>query len=312
MRFAIVPPAAQPIGGLFRDLAVSPGGTHLVYASGAAGESRLMVRAIDQLDAVPLGGITGASSPFFSPDGRWIGFFSGALGGELKKVSITGGPPVSLSRTQRNSGGASWGPDDTIVFATLPSATNIGLLRVPAAGGEPAVLTIPDTAHGEQNHLFPSVLPGGRAVLFTITSPGPSENAQVAVLDLTTGQRKTLIRGGSQADYVEPGYLVYAVAGTLRAVRFDPMKLEVLSDPVPVVESVRTLVSGAAEFSVSAHGALVYVQGGAAGTARSLVWVDRQGHEEPIASPPRAYQMPRVSPDGTRLAVSINDQDLDI
>ena len=89
---------------------------------------------------------------------------------------------------------------------------------------------------GERDHLFPSVLPGGRAVLFTITSRGPIENAQVAVLDLTTGRRKTLIRGGSQAEYVEPGYLVYAVAGTLRAVRFDPVKLEVLGDPVPVVE----------------------------------------------------------------------------
>jgi serine/threonine-protein kinase len=268
-----------------------------------------MVRAIDQLDAVPLGGITGASSPFFSPDGRWIGFFSGALGGELKKVSITGGPSVSLARTQGNSGGASWGPDDTIVYATSPRAPSTGLLRVSAAGGAPTVLTKPDAAHGEQSHLFPSILPGGRAVLFTITSPGPIENAQVAVLDLTTGQRKTLIRGGSQAEYVEPGYLVYAVAGTLRAVRFDLAKLEILSDPVPVLESSGT---GVAEFSVSTHGTLVYVPRGAAGTARSMVWVDRQGHEEPIAAPPRAYQMPRLSPDGTRVAVSIADQDLDI
>ena len=129
-----------------------------------------MVRAIDQLDAVPLGGITGARSPFFSPDGRWIGFFSGAVGGELKKVSITGGPPLSLCRTRGAPRGASWGPDDTIVFAT--SDPSSGLLRVSAAGGEPTVLTTPDAAHGEVDHLFPSVLPGGRAVLFTITSRG--------------------------------------------------------------------------------------------------------------------------------------------
>ena len=311
VRFAIVPPAAQPITGLYRNLAVSPDGTHIVYASGAGSESRLMVRAIDQLDAVPIGGITDASGPFFSPDGRWIGFFSGAVGGELKKVSITGGPPVSLGRTRGNSGGASWGPDDTIVFATLPS-TGIGLLRVPAAGGEPTVLTTPDAALGELNHLFPSVLPGGRAILFTITSRGPIENAQVAVLDLTTGQHKTLIRGGSQAEYVEPGYLVYAAAGTLRAVRFDPVRLEVSSDSVPVVESVRTRSSGAAEFSVSQQGALVYVTGGSTEATRSLVWVDRKGHEEPIAAQPRAYVMLRLSPDGTRVAVYISDQDLDI
>jgi serine/threonine-protein kinase len=328
-RFAIVPPAAQPftLSGPFRDLAVSPQGTHLVYASVASGESRLMVRAIDRLDAVPLGGIADATGPFFSPDGRWIGYFSGTIGGNLKKVSITGGPPVSLTRTHGNSGGASWAADDTIVFATLPSAPNTGLLRVSAAGGEPTVLTTPDVAHGELLHLFPSVLPGGRAVLFTITSRGPIENAQVAVLDLTTGQRKTLIRGGSQAEYVDPsttptdsgravsgpgGYLVYATAGTLRAVRFNPATLEVLSDPVVVVDSVRTMPNGAAEFSISRQGTLIYVPGGAARTNRSLAWVDRQGHEEPIVAPPRAYQMPRVSPDGTRVAVSISDQDFDI
>jgi serine/threonine-protein kinase len=207
--------------------------------------------------------------------------------------------------------GASWGPDDTIVFATGDTST--GLLRVSAAGGEPKVLTTPDSAHGEVDHLFPSVLPNGRAVLFTITASGPIETAQVAVLDLTTGHYKTLIHVGSQAEYVEPGYLVYAVAGTLRAVRFDPVTLEVVSDPVPVVESVTTLRTGAAEFSVSRTGALVYLPGGATTATRSLVWVTRQGHEAPIAAaPPRAYLQPRLSPDGTRVAVFIADQRGDI
>jgi serine/threonine-protein kinase len=102
------------------------------------------------------------------------------------------------------------------------------------------------------------------------------------------------------------------VAGTLRAARFDPVNLEVLSDPVPVVESVMMQPNGAAEFSVSRQGALVYVPGGAAGIARSLVWVDRHGHEEPIAMPSRAYRMPRLSPDGTRVVVSIQDQEDDL
>jgi serine/threonine-protein kinase len=321
-RFAIVVPAAQPLrseGGA-RHLVVSPDGTSVVYTASVSGESRLMVRAIDRLEAVPLGGITGVNGPFFSPDGRWIGFFAGTIGGELKRVSITGGAPVSVGRTAGNSAGASWGPDDTIVFATVPSGPSAGLLRVPAAGGEPAVLTTPDAAHGEVNHLFPSVLPGGRAVLFTVTSRGPIENAHVAVLDLTTGQRKTLIRGGSQAEYVEPspgsgqgGYLLYAVAGTLHAVRFDPVKLEVLSDPVVVLESVKTLWNGSAEFSVSRQGTLVYVPGGVpTAPAHSLVWVDRQGHEEAIGAPPRDYLMPRLSPDGTRVVVSISDQDQDL
>ena len=227
-------------------------------------------------------------------------------------MSIAGGPALPVCPISGGPRAASWGPDDSIIFATNDPST--GLLSVSASGGELKVLTTPDTAHGEVDHVFPSVLPNGRAVLFTITASGPIETAQVAVLDLTTGHYKTLIHGGRQAEFVEPGYLVYAVAGTLRAVRFDPVKLEVVSDPVPVVESVTTLTTGAAEFSVSGTGALVYLPGGAnAGVNRSLVWVTRQGHEDPIAAaPPRAYTQPRLSPDGTRVAVSINDQQNDI
>lgn len=315
IRFTIVPPAAQPltISGIYRDLALSPDGTHLVYVSG---DGQLMVRAIDQLDALPVRGLTGARSPFFSPDGRWIGFFTGT-GGELKKVSVTGGLPVSLCRTMGAPRGASWGLDDTIVFATNDASS--GLLRVSASGGEPTVLTTPDAAHGEADHVFPSILPGGRAVLFTITAPGAIDTAQAAVLDLTTGQRTILIRGGGQADYVNPsagsrqgGYLVYALAGTLRAVRFDPVTRTVGSDPVTVVEQVMTLGSGAAEFSVSRQGALVYVRGGASGVSRSLAWVTRQGREEPINAPPRAYAILRLSPDGTRVALDTRDQQQDI
>ena len=192
--------------------------------------------------------------------------------------------------------GASWGDDNTIVFATDDPST--GLWRVSADGGEPTVLTTPDAAQHESDHAFPSVLPGGRGVLFTIAAAGQADNAQVAVLDLKTGQRKTLIRGGSQAEYVDPsagsgqaGYLIYAAAGTLRAVRFDPVRLEVLGDPVTVVEHVMMKPTGAANYAVSRQGTLVYVPGGVSvqTTPRSLVWVDRKGHEEPIKAPLRAY-----------------------
>ena len=153
-------------------------------------------------------------------------------------------------------------------------------------------------------------------MLFTIVAQGQqAENAQVAVLDLKTGQRKTLIRGGSHAEYVETGHLVYAAAGTLRAVRFDLARLEVTSDPVPVAEQVMTLVNGAANFAISRSGALVYVPGGAGGIGgaqRTLVWVNRQGREEPIKAPPRAFALPRLSPDGTRVALDIRDQESDI
>ena len=137
-----------------------------------------------------------------------------------------------------------------------------------------------------------------------------ADSAQVAVLDLKTGQRKTLIRGGSDAQYVETGHLIFAAAGALRAVRFDPLRLELLGDPVTVVEHVLMKPTGAANYAVSRPGTLVYVPGGATEQTpiRSLVWVDRKGHEERINAPLRAYGLPRVSPDGTRLAIGVRDQ----
>ena len=310
MRFTILQPAPQPIavGNADRALAISPDGTHLVYIAGPQGQ--LTVRAIDRLEPEVLRGITNARVPFVSPDGKWIGFFEG---GELKKVSITGGPPIRLCPISGNPRGATWTRDGTIVFATSNPTT--GLLSVPEGGGDPKVLTKPDAAHGEQDHLFPSALPDGHAVLFTIVSSGGADSSQVAVFDLKTGKAKTLVRGGSSAEYVETGHLVYAAAGALRAVRFDPVRLDVLSDPVPVAEQITMQNNGAAEYAISRNGTLVYLPGGAAGqigAARSLVWVNRQGREETLNAPPRAYAQPRVSPEGTRIALTISDQQNDI
>jgi len=160
-------------------------------------------------------------------------------------------------------------------------------------------------------------------VLFTITARGRADNAQVAILDLRTGRWKTLVRG-SQAEHIERStgsgqvwfadsgsgdYLIYAAAGTLRAIRFDPVRLEVLGNPVTVVQGLLTKASGGANYAVSRPGTLVYMPGAAPETPiRSLVWVNRKGLEEPIAAPLRAYGPPRLSPDGTRVAVPIDDQ----
>jgi serine/threonine-protein kinase len=274
------------------------------------------VRRLDQLEAVQLRGLpsNSLSGPSISPDSKWIAFGSGDV---LRKVSITGGPPISLTQGSGAGGamrGISWGPDDTIVFATTDSTS--GLLSLPSGGGDPKVLTKPDPQKSEVDHFFPFVLPGGRAVLFTITTPSGLDNAQVAALDVASGEQKILIRGGSQAAYAESGHLIYAAAGALRAVRFDPVRLEVLSDPVPVVDQVATKSTGAADFSVSANGTLVYVPGGVGtviGGARSVVWVTRQGVEEPIKGlPPRAYLMARLSPDGSRITLDVRDQQNDI
>jgi len=314
VRFSFVPAPDLAInpGATDRDLAISPQGTHIAYVAG--GDGRLVVRAIDGLEVRPLSGITDARYPFFSWDGRWIGFFAS---GGMKKVSITGGPALTVCPTDGPPRGASWGPDDVIVFAT--ANTSSGLFSVRAGGGEPTALTTPDAG---SDAYFPSVLPGGHAVLFTIAS-SEVENSQVAVLDLETGEQKILIRGGSHAEYLEApgggrevsGYLVYGASGTLRAVPFDLPSLEVRGDAVPVIDRVAMAGNtGAVNYATAPAGTLVYVPGDVtAGIERVLVWVDREGREEAIATvPTRGYYALRLSPDGAKVAVESRDEDNDI
>ena len=240
-----------------------------------------------------------------------------------------------------------WGADGTIVFAAadthrarervqqsqvgdtgegqigrrLPDQSS-GLWRVAAVGGEPEQLTTPDPEHGEVHHLWPEILPGGHAVLFTINtssalgnvlSPTGAvgqrnvENMEIAVLDLETGQHQVIIRGGSNPRYSPTGHVVYGVESTLWVVRFDLDRLETLGDPVPVQEGVLTKGGGAASFSFSENGSLVYFPQRPMGAERTLVWVDRQGREESVGAPPRPYGWPRISPDGTRLVVGVAD-----
>jgi serine/threonine-protein kinase len=313
--------AALTINGADRDLAITPDGSRLVYVGNRG--TQLFVRALDALEPVAV--FTGTPrGPFVSPDGQWIGFVDGTT--VLKKVAVTGGPAITLATLDNISLGAAWGPDDTIIVATSITAT--GLQRVGAAGGPTTVLTRPDRAQGEADHLWPEMLPGGRAVLFTITaSTGGLDAAQVAVLDLQTGRRKILLRGGSHAHYVasapgsparagrEAGHLVYAAADTLRAVPFDLATLETRGTPVPAVPDVVTKNFGAVDAAVAGDGTLAYVLGRSTSDVfaqRTLVWVDRQGGETPIPAPPRPYVYPQLSPDGTRVAVNAQDQDNDI
>ena len=268
--------------------------------------SRLVVRTMDQLEVtlIASGGLP--VDPFISPDGNWVGYFSfTGQRVELKKVSIHGGPPVTLCALAGFSKGASWGADGTIVFATDSG----GLWRVPSSGGTPEKLTEPDPEQAD--HRWPDVLPNGEAVLFTIF-PGAVENAQLAVFSLATGESKVLVPGGSDPRYVPNGHIVYGVGGTLRAVGFDLERLEVTSDPVPVVEGVVTKATGAANFGVARDGTLVYVTGSPRGVERTLVWVDRQGREETLTAPPRNYLYPRLSPDGSRVALDVRDEEQDI
>jgi serine/threonine-protein kinase len=309
-RLHITPPstAALAIIGFSRDVALTPDGSRVVYL-GANGTT-LFVRPLDELEATPLVRGGGLRDPFISPDGQWVGFFDGPQ--TLKKVPMTGGPAVLVAQIDSSERGATWAADGTIIFAT--SATTTGLQRVSADGGEAVVLTRPDRPRGEASHWWPERLPGDQAVLYTVMAPtGGLDAASLAVLDLRSGRSTILLRGGSHAQYVPSGHLMYAAGGTLRAVRFDPTRLSVLGAARPVEPQVRTTPNGAVDAVLAGDGTLVYVSGGAgSGSEQALVWVDRQGRETSVAAPPRVYGHPRLSPDGTRVAVDVVDQNADI
>ena len=265
-RFALTPSDEQTlqVDPQSTDVMVTPDGTHVIYKGGAdSAATQLFVRSLDQLESAPLTPPGAPKAPFSSPDGQWVGFFEPGAPVRLNKVAITGGPAITLTAVDGASRGATWGDDDRITFATTAPST--GLQQVSAAGGEPTVLTKPDPERGEADHVYPQWLPGGEALLFTITSPtGNADAAQVAVLDVRTRESKVIVRGGSQAFYVPSGHLVYVAAGTLRAVRFDLDRHEVMGTAVPVVSPLVILPTGAADFDIGRDGTLAYVVGGTA------------------------------------------------
>jgi serine/threonine-protein kinase len=298
-------------------MALSPDGTHLVFVAVHGETQQLYVRALDRLDAAPIAGTEVSTSqgarlesPFFSPDGQWIGFWTGsAAGGALKKVRLDGGPATTLCPTP-SPYGVSWSTSDAIVFANSGSG---GLWRVSPSGGTPQSLTTVDAKNGEVSHRFPQVLPGGQAVLFTVLRASRRwDDAQVVVKSIRTGAQHLLVEGGADARYLPTGHLVFARTGTLMAVPFDLARLDVSAGAVALVEDVGQAIdngqadggTGAAQFSVSTSGSLAYVTGGVEpDPERSLVWVDRSGGVAPLAATRRDYIAPRLSPDGQRIAV---------
>jgi serine/threonine protein kinase/WD40 repeat protein len=288
-----------------QNLALAPDGSRLAYIAG----DRLYVRALDELDSKPISGVEYPSFPFFSPDSRWLGFFAR---GKLMKVASSGGPPQTICETPGGGGGrngATWGPDDTIVFT---SSHRTGLVRVPAAGGTPQILTTLNTDRHEKSHRFPQFLPEGRALLFDVvtaemTSP---DEGRIEVLSLATGERRTLLEGGTSPRYASTGHLVYARGGSLFAVAFDPRRLEIRGQPVSVLDGVSASFSGVAAFNFSQHGLLAYIAGHP-NWDTSIVSVDRQGKVQPLIETRRPYYNVEISPDGQQLALSIialNDQ----
>jgi serine/threonine-protein kinase len=306
-RVAITLPPGQQLAGLDIGpaVALSPDGTHLAYVARQDSTQQLYLRAMDSLESKLIPGTEEAVDPFFSPDGQWLGFFAG---GKLKKVSVNGGSALTLGDA-RNPRGASWGAQGIIAYA--PTAAS-ALQQMPDAAGTPQPLTRLEKE--ENSHRWPEFLPGGKAVLFAAgTSSANWSNAHVVVQSVGTGERRNLIQAGMYPRYAPSGHLVYAQGGSLIAVPFDPQRLAITGAAVPVVEGIlQSTGNGAAQYSFSATGSLVYISGGVQATQLRLVWISRNGVEQPLTAPARAYQIPRLSPDARQVAVDIQEQEMQV
>jgi Tol biopolymer transport system component len=280
--------------------ALSPDGTQLAYVGAHNGKELLFVRTMTEAGPVPLSGTEGARSPFFSPDGKWIGFFAA---GKVKKVAVGGTELQVVCDNAWDPRGGCWGTDDLIYFAP----TNIaGIWKVPAQGGTATELTRLDRAHGETSHRWPFVLPDHKTLLFTIwTGPGYNECRTVAQ-SLATGKRRVLMPGGNQPHYLPSGYLLYSRLDDLFAVRWRPSQ-EDLGGAVPIQlpEHPKMGNEGAGAYAVSETGTLVFLAGGDSRYAHQLVWVDRDGKTELVPAPERDYEAVAISPDGHQAAVQL-------
>jgi len=285
-------------------LALSQDATRLaVSVQGPDGKIRLATRRFDQALLTILPTTQGAASPFFSPDGQWVAFFSE---GKLKKIPADGGSPVTLCDADTHAAGhasmfyptGSWGDDGNII-ATLN--TTVGLSRVPSGGGPPVLLKMAKTP-GEV-YRWPQVLPGNEAVLFT-ASRADFESGNIEVLSLKTAERKVLQRGGILGRYLPTGHLLYVSRNTLFAAPFDLQRLHTSGTSRAVLEDMGGRMEGW-NFDFSHTGNFVYLSQSRE-PQLSIFWLDQTGRVSPLQTAPGIYAGPRFSPDGRRLAFSMS------
>ncbi len=307
-RFTITLPPGRQLAGLDGGpvVALSPDGARLAYVARQGGGAQLLyLRPMDGLEAQAIPGTEDAVGPFFSPDGQWLGFFAA---NKLKKISVNGGPAQTLGDVPMGRG-ASW--SDQGVIALSPT-NNSSLRQMPDTGGSSQPLT--RFNKGEIGHRWPDFMPGGKALLFAAAVTNFSWNhAQLAIQSLATGERRNLIPEATQPRFASSGHLIYAQGANLMAAAFDSQRLSVMGPGVPVVEGVlASTTTGAAQYSISATGSLAYVPGSDVSAQCGLVWVSRNGTEQPISAPVRAYLFPKISPEGGRVAVDIREQESQI
>ena len=299
IKFDVTLPSDQQLG---QYLDVSPDGKKIAYVARGNNFSGIYLRDISETEAHPITGTDGAFVVFFPPKGDWIGFFEGA---KLKRISLRGGSPVTIAAVD-NLRGADVGDDNTIIYS--PNSTS-ALWRISADGGVPQAVTTLDSSAGEINHRYPEVLPGSKAVLFTVKTNSITKfsEAKIAVQRLDGSKKKILIEGGSFAKYIPSGHLLYGQGGSLYAVGFDPDRLELLGSPVRVLDGGMFYEGfGSMILGVSQTGTLAFAPGGPfPQDSNEVVVYDRKGNVRPLIATPGPYASVAVSPDRQRLATYI-------
>jgi serine/threonine protein kinase len=306
-----LPPGLQltrgTLGPIRTEIALSPDGKNLVFSArpdGSSSKPMLYLRSMASAETTAIPGTDGGMDPFFSPDGQWIGFWAQ---GKLRKIPLAGGIPVSLCDMPFGElMGAAWAPNGDILVGT---DSRHALQSVKSGGGELRSLTTIDWSK-EETHRLPHLLPGGKAVLITTMPHLLGAEAQIEVLSLETGKRKVLIANGADGRFVPTGHIVYMEEGRLMAVPFDPVRLEILGQAVPVVVGVAQAINRSRNYSVAGQyafsdsGSLVYASGGTFPEPEcQLFWVDHRGKEEPVAEAgKKSFFCVRVSPDGKDIA----------
>ena len=283
-------------------LALTPDGRRIAYVAIQNGIRTIYIRELGEPSPRAFAGTEGADQPFFSPDGRWMGFFAE---GKLKKLAVAGGAPSVLCDAVNPRGGA-WLPDNSIVFAPSPASV---LLRVPAAGGTPEAVSKLDRELNEASHRWPHVLPGGKAIVY---AAGPTVTARewieahVVAQSLETGQRRQVAAHGTFPRFAPGGDLLFVQSGIVYAQAFDLDRLDVIGDAVPILERTTRgggINGGASEWTTSSSGVMAYVQGFDA--EAQIVLVDRRGTERVLQQAGAYYGGPRLSPDGRQVAVTV-------
>jgi len=280
------------------NLDISADGRNIVFTARAGGITQLVLRSLDRITGQTLPGTDDAYSPFFSPDGKSIGFFAR---GRLRTIAIGSLEIRDLAAAPSGRGG--WWTDSGILY--YAPVNNTGIMKVPSGGGTPSAVTTLDRSKGEISHRWPQVLPGGKAMLLTVWTGPARDNKSIQVLRLDTGSRETVANGGDTGRYVRSGHVLFGRLDALMAVPFDVEQLTTTGAAIRTGETVRIGQEGAS-YAVSDEGTLVHLPGDEHRLDARLVWVGRDGRVEPVSLPAQDIASPIVSPDGRRAAFNLH------